>query len=634
MNRLKTIGKIFIFIGIFTGILFVLNIIFKAKWIDTTFPTTSAFDGFYDEPKDSIDVVYLGSSHIMSGVSPVQIYQETGLTGYTCGSTKLSVPSAYLYLKEAIRTQHPSVVVMDASRIFKAYKNTYYEEDTRRSLDYVAFSKEKLEVASTLMEGDDRQNLVSYALPLIRYHSRWSDLKKEDFTYMFMDKHMALKGQSVSFNISKFALPDNFLDVVQEDEGYAIDYESIDYFEKIVETCKENNITLILVKIPCYSWNKTKHEIATDLAQSYGIPFVDYCTADMLEEIDFVSTKDFQDEGDHLNSFGAAKISKHLGQYIRENYISGEEHTETVVSEWEEDAAYYNILMENARLDCCNNLIDYLDMLDNEHYIAAISARFDAGYCITPEVIQAMRRLGLVANLEGRYKASYSAIIDGGMAVDEGIDLEEEVSLYYQNEKEDFTIDVLSRGSEAGNLSSILINDEECSGDLTGLNFAVYDKRIGEVVSKKRFNTHSKEYHYGSELQSESVRRNFFDLLQNENYVAFIETKGSLTEKQFEDLSQWVNHNSNYEMKKKEDCCTAIICKAGEIIAFKQGTDVKLSYEDAEADLSVLMHGVRKMDKEFASIKVNGEGKSKNETGINVVVCDRRSGSVVCRKTF
>ena len=634
MNRLKTVIKIVIFIGILVGILFVLNIIFKAKWIDTTFPTTTTIDGFYDEPEKSIDIIYLGSSHMMSGISPIEVWKDTGLTGYTCGSTKLSVPSTYLYLKEAIKTKQPKVAVMDVSRIFKSYDNEYYEEDTRRSLDYIRPSRDKWEVASFLMEGDERQSLISYVFPIIRYHSRWTDLKEEDFTYIFQDKHMESKGQNINFSVSRFALPENFLDVVQEDEGYAIDHASIMYFEKMVAACEENHVQLVLIKIPCYSWNKTKHEIATDLAKVYEVPFIDYNMPDLMRKIDFVSTEDFQDEGDHLNSFGAKKVSEHLGRYIAEHYIKDAVHTQEVCSVWNRDVEYYELLLEDAELDRCANLIDYLEMLDNENYIAAVAARFDAAYCITPEVITAMRELGLAANLEGKYKASYSAIVESGETICEGIDLEDEVSLYFHDLDEGIEIDTLSQGADFGNVSSIIINGKEYSENQTGLTFVVYDKRINQVVSTKRFNTHSKQYHFGTELVGEGILRNFLDLLSNENYVAFIETKGNLTDKQFSELSQWVNHNSDYTMERTESECTAMICEAGNVSAFQQAKEVQLSYEDAESDISVVMHGVCSEEKEFASIKVNGKGKSRNETGINVVVCDKRSGAVVCRKVF
>ncbi len=635
MKWLKSIMKIVIFFGILIGMLSAFNVVFKAKWIDTTFPTTATIDGFYAESEKSIDVVYLGSSHMMSGISPLEIWKEYGMTGYICGSTKLSIPSTYLYLKEALKTQKPKVAVMDISRIFKEYDNEYYEEDTRRSLDYIKLSKDKLEVAALLMKGDERQNLLSYLFPLIRYHSRWSDLQEEDFTYAFREKHMWSKGQSMSFSVSRFALPENFLDTVQEDEGYAIDEESIVYFEKMVELCKENNIQLILIKTPCYSWNKTKHEIATDLARVYELEFIDYCSTEMMREIDFVSTQDFQDEGDHLNSFGAKKVSAHLGNYILNNCLNEADHTQEVTALWNKDAAYYDMLLEGAKLDRCVNLVDYLEMLHNENYIVAVAARFDAAYCITPEVITAMRGLGLAANLEGKYKASYSAIIESGTAVCEGIDLENEVSLYFEDKEEGIKINALSQGADWGNTSSINVNGEEYSENQTGLTFVVYDKRIDEVVSAKRFNTHNKQYHFGTELQGEGILRNFLDLLNNENYVAFIETKGVLTEEQFLQLNQWVIHNSSFIMDKRDDCSIALVCDGGEISAFQQAQGVKILYEDKESNLSVLVQGERSdQNEEYASIKVNGKGKSRNEIGINVVVCDKRSGAVVCRKVF
>lgn len=37
---------------------------------------------FYSEPEDTIDVLYVGSSPLLRGVSPMVMWQEHGFTGY------------------------------------------------------------------------------------------------------------------------------------------------------------------------------------------------------------------------------------------------------------------------------------------------------------------------------------------------------------------------------------------------------------------------------------------------------------------------------------------------------------------------------------------------------------------------
>lgn len=42
---------------------------------------TNEIHAFYDEPKDSLDVLYIGSSPLLRGVSSMLMYQDHGFTG-------------------------------------------------------------------------------------------------------------------------------------------------------------------------------------------------------------------------------------------------------------------------------------------------------------------------------------------------------------------------------------------------------------------------------------------------------------------------------------------------------------------------------------------------------------------------
>lgn len=63
---------------------------------------------FRDEPKNSIDVILLGSSHMYRTIQPMELWNDYGIASYNLGSSEQSLPLSYYLLKEAIRKQKPS----------------------------------------------------------------------------------------------------------------------------------------------------------------------------------------------------------------------------------------------------------------------------------------------------------------------------------------------------------------------------------------------------------------------------------------------------------------------------------------------------------------------------------------------
>jgi|GEM_PF-1647455 len=78
----------------------------------------STWDAYLCEPEDSIDVLFFGSSYAYCDWNPGAMYAGSGLTGYVLGGSEQTPAITYWYLKEALKTQSPSVVVMEGSSLF------------------------------------------------------------------------------------------------------------------------------------------------------------------------------------------------------------------------------------------------------------------------------------------------------------------------------------------------------------------------------------------------------------------------------------------------------------------------------------------------------------------------------------
>lgn len=64
--------------------------------------------------KEHVDVFFLGSSHVINGINPVQLYDEQGITAYNLGGYGSVLLSSYWQFRLALERRIPDLVVIDA----------------------------------------------------------------------------------------------------------------------------------------------------------------------------------------------------------------------------------------------------------------------------------------------------------------------------------------------------------------------------------------------------------------------------------------------------------------------------------------------------------------------------------------
>lgn len=125
-----------------------------------------------------------------------------------------------------------------------------------------------------------------------------------------------------------------------------------------------------------------------------------------------------------------------------------------------------------------------------ENYVLIVSVRDEASNALKDEQILKMNQCGLEKTEElNRLRSSYICIIEGGKCLYSAASLTEilNYSGILTNGK---SIKVISGGYDAGNLSSIKINDIEYSINKRGLNIVLYDLISEEVVDSVCIDTY------------------------------------------------------------------------------------------------------------------------------------------------
>ena len=115
--------------------------IFTPKW-SGYWKSSDTLTGFYQLEEDSIDTLIIGSSQVISGVSPMELYQNQGISAYSLGTERQPVLCSYTLLKEALDTQpNLKAVIFEVTELF----NVCDEASYRKGLDYLPLNANKWE---------------------------------------------------------------------------------------------------------------------------------------------------------------------------------------------------------------------------------------------------------------------------------------------------------------------------------------------------------------------------------------------------------------------------------------------------------------------------------------------------------
>lgn len=291
--------------------------------------------GFYGEPNNSIDVLFLGDSNLYRGISPIVLWDNYGISSYVYGSPNQKSFLSYYLLKDALETQNPKIVVLNVETAFN--NNKIRSGSVAKAFDDMENLKIKLEV---LFNNDIETPIVerlAYIFKVFRYHDRYKELNSDDFKYFYKDIHYPLKG----FDVSEKIVPaeNNTLSYMSRKNNNKINPNCKKYLDKIVDLCKNKNIELILVQVPSrYSWTYDRSDEAKKYANSKNVKFIDL----NLENIGINWYTDTKDKGNHLNLYGATKTSEYFGKILSMDSKYINRKNDSNYKYWYEDSRAYH----------------------------------------------------------------------------------------------------------------------------------------------------------------------------------------------------------------------------------------------------------------------------------------------------
>ncbi len=324
------------------------------------------------ENADKVDVIFLGSSHMLNSVSPAQLFDETGITSYNFAKPGGIIPESYWTYRLARQYVKPKCVVMDLWSLDRDYHFVDImngPEDKKQAdnsvsllhtnMDIWPLNSLKAEAINDLISSFDRR--MEFYFDFSLYHGRWNGLIKDDFVKdaQFGDSDYLLGAEANRRMITNY----NMFEPEDKSGNFEEETESIRYLGKLISECQSENIDVVLTFMPMggsYYEDYQAINFGKKIAQKYDIEFID-----LLEENGDVVNIEFDMSDDsHVNEFGMSRITTYLGKILSEHDNLADHRGEDGYGLYEEAADFLKEYRNEMLLDeeDLYMTLGYLDM--------------------------------------------------------------------------------------------------------------------------------------------------------------------------------------------------------------------------------------------------------------------------------
>lgn len=305
---------------------------------------------------DEIQVAFAGSSHVLNGISPQQLWNEKGIQAQTIASHGETMVCTYWHLRNALDYMQPEIVFLDLYGINFEGK-IYANGDPRSWLDALPLTRTKVETVLDLYGWDG----ISALWPFTYEHTRWNSLKQEDLKEVQPDLG---RGEERNGGV----VPQ--LDNRAAADGGPANTLGLEYLQKIVQLCREKNIRLVPLILP-YALSSSSVEnnlaAAMSLLQEEGLEVLDLRGTECINPI-----TDYADYH-HLNVSGMNKVTRLLGDWLAAQGMKTKNgQDQAIVNKWNQSYAGYRQQKRN-EIQACREFEDLLIRLYDTDYSCALS---------------------------------------------------------------------------------------------------------------------------------------------------------------------------------------------------------------------------------------------------------------------
>lgn len=293
-------------------ILFVAGLVallFRANYVLRQKDYSGVQDNFAKLEKDSMDIIFVGTSHQFCTIDPDLLYEEYGIESFMLATSAQTVPMSYYAVMEAIELQHPEKIVFEVCYCANDFR-TVTEEMSHCFFDGMPNCEARTLGLDDLIEEENR---IYYDLPIGLYHTRWKELDELDYLNNEVSARGGVHYEDV---VANWDIP-----LISPEEKEPMPEEMEKYMNMMVSLCRENDVELIFYVAPFNGLYQGEEEAEqlyrrqrifnyiSDYAEENGVAY--YNLFYEIEEMGIDNATDWKDT-QHFNCNGQEKVTRYM----------------------------------------------------------------------------------------------------------------------------------------------------------------------------------------------------------------------------------------------------------------------------------------------------------------------------------
>lgn len=317
------------------GIFLLLLIMLYGYVSKTLWGVYSTITEFYQEPKNSLDVVYLGPSNAYDYFNTTLAFNEFGFTTGMLGTGEMPFPMVKYLIKESEKYQKPKVYVIDITTIINDFSSSSLEK-IRLVTDTMKYSQNRKDAIDNMLsyKSVDKKDYINYYYSILMYHNNWKNLKRVNFSGD-LDYY---KGYYLAEVTSKIKPQKEY---VWSEKIEKLSTSAIEELNSLINYLKEEKINAIFVIPKRYFKEEEtkKFNYAANIISDNDFEILNF-NIDKNFIVDY--NHDFCDIY-HLNAYGAAKYTLYFGKYLKEKYELNDHRLDNGYSSWYEEYQRFKV---------------------------------------------------------------------------------------------------------------------------------------------------------------------------------------------------------------------------------------------------------------------------------------------------
>ncbi len=262
----------------------------------------------YWQDEDTVDVLAVGTSLFYAGINTNVLWQEYGISSYDLCSAEQPFWVSYYTIKEALKTQHPKVILLDAK---PSIYSVDYSKRGRTIMSTYGIKGLENRLGAILACVENPADALGYILALPQVHENYQQVTASDFTFPPDNggRGTDWKGFIEADTIESHQRPS----VTWNSMKRNLNSREEEYARKIFELAQEQDIQIILIGMPNpdYAYDHMYYNALWAVAEEYGVMGINYNDPNIRYGLRY--TTDFAD-WQHLNVKGSITFTRKLGE--------------------------------------------------------------------------------------------------------------------------------------------------------------------------------------------------------------------------------------------------------------------------------------------------------------------------------